>query len=886
MVKIRNHKPRLNLPTNGFVALAVVLILLAGLVGTAVAMTEHSYDGDSPGPLYKTAVTPNKQLRVHRVSNVNFSITNYGMFGSQGREDIDSLTGEPAPSCEFPAGSNLEYLFQGALWIGAVVERENNPGVFDTLVSIGNDGWWGDIYEMYPATPPGGNILMLSTRGINAPPYADSVGNIPNDLPNRPFRAISEQDFVAVVYDTNTSAPSPDPNDGRPHNPLGLRIVQKSYSWSYEYAEDFILIDFEITNIKDNALKNVWIGLYIDADVWHMSEETHFNPEAGAQDDICGFMQWYVDRENDSTEIFTAWIADNNGLGIPSAPSFDALSARGVSGCRVVRAPTDRLEYGFNWWISNMTSTYDWGPMTSHNDSILNRLFPSGVFPGGGKGTPGGDRAKYFVMSNGEFDYDQIYCNLDWRPQGWVANTAQDPADLANGYDTRYLYSFGPFDSIAAGATLPLTVGYICGANLHKDPMNYQLNLRSRTTDRNAINAYYGNLNFNDFATNAQWAEWVYDNPGRDSCYVNGSWEVDGDSGEFSWVYSNNGRDSSKFWTKGDGCADFQGPPPPPSPRLNVNTDRGYVEITWSSENPALYGPSPEDFIDPFSGRKDFEGYKIYISYDELNWTPRGQYDRIDWIPVTRDSTRADSLSPWEKYWAINKDKIYPLTTDEVLTLDPNAEFNHPSDTLTTTRYWMAQDLNIGLDAIIDSIEVVAPGDTIFHYKFTMDSLKESRGVYFAVSAFDFGNPQTDLSPLESARSINSTLVYPVRKTDPLIVYPNPYRIDGMYREDGYEDPDSSGWHEQDRRIWFSNLPDDQWAIIRIWTLDGDLIRALTYDPRESIGNPPGIIYWDLISRNTQAVVSGMYLYSVEYHSISPGIPNKQSEIGKFVIIK
>ncbi len=886
MVKIRNHKPQLYQSPRGLTVIIAVLILLAGFVNPANAMTEYSYDGDSPGPLYKTAVTPNKQLRVHRVSNVNFSITNYGMFGSQGREEIDSLTGEPAPSCEFPAGSNLEYLFQGALWIGAVVERANNPGVYDTLVSIGNDGWWGSIFEMYPATPPGGNILMLSTRGKNSPPYADSVGTIPSDLPNRTFRAISEQDFIAVFYDTNTTAPTPDPNDGRPHNPLGLRIVQKSYSWSYEYAEDFILIDFEITNIKDRALKNVWIGLYIDADVWHMSEATHGNAEMGAQDDICGFLPWYVDRNNDSTEIYTAWIADNNGMGVADAPSFSSTSARGVSGCRVVRAPTSNFEYGFNWWISNVTAEYDWGPMTSINDSILSRLFPGGVFPGGGKGTPGGDRAKYFVMSNGEFDYDQIYCNLDWTSQGWVRNTSQDPNDLANGYDTRYLYSFGPFDSIPAGGTLPLTVGYICGANLHKDPHNYQLNLRTRTSDRNAINTYYSNLNFSDFATNAQWAEWVYDNPGRDSCYVDGIWQVDGDSGDFRWVYSNNGRDSTKYWIKGDGCPDFQGPPPPPSPRIDVITDRGYVKVVWSSRNPAGYGPSPEDFIDPFSGKKDFEGYKIYVSYDELNWTLRAQYDRIDWIPVTRDSIWNDTTGQWQRFWSINKDKIYPLTTDEVLAIDPNAEFNRPADSLTTIRYWMPQDLNLGLDALIDSIEIVAPGDTIFHYKYIMDNLQESRGIYFAVSAYDFGNPQTDLSPLESARSINSTLVYPVRKTDPLIVYPNPYRIDGMYREDGYEDPDSSGWHEQDRRIWFSNLPDDQWAIIRIWTLDGDLIRALTYDPRESMGNPPGIIYWDLISRNTQAVVSGMYLYSVEYHSIVDGVPNKPSEIGKFVIIK
>jgi hypothetical protein len=877
MIKIRNHKPRLCLPNGGIMAIAVVLILLVGPIGTALAMTEHRYDGGSSGPLYKTAVTPNKQLRVHRVSNVNFSITNYGMFGSQGREVIDSLTGELAPSCEFPAGSNLEYLFQGSLWIGAVVERPNNPGVFDTLVSIGNDGWWGDLFELYPATPPGGNILMLSKRGQNAPPYADSVGSIPNDLVGRTFHAVSEQDLISVFYDTNTTAPSVDPNDGRQHRPLGLRIVQKSYSWSYEYAEDFILIDFEISNIGNAALKNVWIGLYIDADVWQISEDTHNDPEAGAQDDICGFLRYYVDRNNDSTEIFTAWIADNNGLGVASAPSFDALSARGVSGCRVVRAPTDSLEYGFNWWISNMTSAFDWGPMTNHNDSVLNRLFPTGVFPGGGKGTPGGDRAKYYEMSNGEFDYDQIYCNID--TVGWVDNTSQDPNDLANGYDTRYLYSFGPFDSIAAGATLPLTVGYICGANLHRDPMNYQQSLRTHTAERQYVDRYYRNLNFSDFATNAQWAEWVYDNPGRDSCFEDGIWSVDGDSGEFEWVYSNNHLDSSKFWIKGDGCPDFQGPPPPPSPVLEVSTDKGHVDIRWSSKNPPGYGPSPEEFIDPFSARKDFEGYEIYLSYDEQNWIPRGHYDRIDFVPVTKDTT----VNP--PVWVVNKEKIFPLTRDSVLMVDPNAIFGRPIDTLNVYKYWIAQDLNLGLDAIIESREEVTPGDTVYHYRFTIDSLQESRGVYFAVSAFDFGNPQTDLSPLESARSINSTLVYPVRKTDPIMVYPNPYRIDGQYAELGYEDPDNSGWHEQDRRLWFSNLPDDQWAIIRIWTLDGDLIRAITYDPRNSIGNPPGIVSWDLISRNTQAVVSGMYLFSVEYHSINGG-SNKKSEIGKFVIIK
>ena len=38
------------------------------------------------------------------------------------------------------------------------------------------------------------------------------------------------------------------------------------------------------------------------------------------------------------------------------------------------------------------------------------------------------------------------------------------------------------------------------------------------------------------------------------------------------------------------------------------------------------------------------------------------------------------------------------------------------------------------------------------------------------------------------------------------------------------------------------------------------------------------MLAWDLISRNTQAVVSGIYLYSVE--------SAQGTQVGKFVIIK
>jgi hypothetical protein len=60
---------------------------------------------------------------------------------------------------------------------------------------------------------------------------------------------------------------------------------------------------------------------------------------------------------------------------------------------------------------------------------------------------------------------------------------------------------------------------------------------------------------------------------------------------------------------------------------------------------------------------------------------------------------------------------------------------------------------------------------------------------------------------------------------------------------------------------------------VRIFTLAGDLVEILTPESQEG-----GTSYWDLISRNGQDVVSGIYLYSVE----SPS----GSTIGKMVVVR
>ena len=102
--------------------------------------------------------------------------------------------------------------------------------------------------------------------------------------------------------------------------------------------------------------------------------------------------------------------------------------------------------------------------------------------------------------------------------------------------------------------------------------------------------------------------------------------------------------------------------------------------------------------------------------------------------------------------------------------------------------------------------------------------------------------------------------------------YPNPYRIDGNYSANKYEEGGIYG-----KRIRFANLPPR--CTIRIYTLDGDLVKEIDHEKDPSALDAT-VGEWDLISRNTQAVVSGIYLFSVQDKE------SGKNQVGKFVIIK
>ena len=820
-----------------------------------------------------TIQVPIFDRRLHYTGPVWFTITNFGSIGTgAGRvaqRDRDELRIRYSPSFEFPAGSRNEYLYQGGLWVGGIV------GI-DTLVSVSFSGGVADF------------------EWISYDTITESSNNKSSIFFDPQARA--DQEYYAQYADT-TILFGVDELENRPHRPLHLGVSQRSYGWADRFARQFVIVECWIKNIGTRAIDQLACGLYVDADVSNSTVES-FSLVPQAADDVAGYLDRAANLQRSDIDdpINVGWVADNDGD--PQGKSFAVNSPNGALGVRILRVPPgEGLSY--NWWVpSGGALNYSWGPVR------YARRMPSPRE----LGEPYGDRNRYYVMTNHEIDYPQMESGVEHIGQGWRERPRLASCDVADGDDARFLISAGPAcDLLRPGDSVPFVYAICAGENMHTIP--------GRRFDCRYPDEYEQTMNGAGLALAATWASWIYDTPGFDT-------DGDGYRGEFHLINCDSvdtnggGFGCDTLFYTGDlgpppgpdgncmphaGAPDYVGPETPPCPQsgqdFTVESRPTEIIVRWSGRN-------TEVVRDPLSRRFDFEGYRLYVSRSNVSgqYTLISSWDREDFLRFTYDP---DPPGRWiqerdpislEKLRSMYGDDFNPLRyptpspyfcfRDTIIRdgrEDIRCSYFEPVADNRANTYFDGGGLQHNvIQRIRDTSYVGELGDTLTfgYYEAHLTNLNPSEGLYVTVTAFDYGDPSIGLEPLESLPGHCYQFAYPVYSADVVAdsalevsVYPNPYksRFEGhggvltSYYEQRYEAPEKQGikggLQHDERRIWFINLPAK--ATIRIYTLDGDLVREIDH-PDPFLSTYPSMVGWDLITRNAQPVVSGIYIWRVE----------------------
>ncbi|UCG62702.1 MAG: hypothetical protein JSV52_05295 [Candidatus Zixiibacteriota bacterium] len=807
---------------------------------------------------------PAIEQSAHTVGKLQLSVCSNGALGSSlYTNQIDAFTGEWWPPLSYPKDRPNWWVRGITLSIGAIVGS-------DTMVSM-----TGGAYAFYETWPDQESYYGLIPQTV----YAESKWYDED--------AISEQDLYCVWSDTFDVDKWVCPFDVTcNHKPIGIKVRQRSMAWSWDYADDFVLVHYEIENISDQQITKAYFGLNPSPLVLDL-----MNPASSLGDDLTGFYASHTGSAEcgfvDTLNI--AYWMDNDGDAL--GPEWSQECVRNVVGVRFLQVPAGADRTNYNWWsmFLNWPVNYEFGPRRAHTEEDPFVEFDSGIL-----GSPRTDRDRYYILSHPEIDYDQMYTAVDHTQEGWMPppNPAYAIA-LANGYGISASLSIGPFD-IAPGHVQEVTVAVVGGENVHVKPDDRLL------FDPAFPDQYYESLDFSSLAENSLWASWIYDNPGFDT-------DGDGDSGSYrvccaDTIFTDTGGPyimCDTFWYKGDGIPDFRGVSPPPAPELRIEPKVGSLTLRFN-------GLKPETTVNQFFQEIRFEGYRVYIGRDDRQGSMSlyTSYDRDDYMKFVfniwryeveeRVYTREElqqlygdphGIEDFDPLYFNEDNPFTPANTDSIFYfatvgynqsafgVDTPIRKSYPNQPYPST-------LNPD-DA--DPDELTEDGYfKYFEYELVIDDLLPTVPYYISVTAFDRGSTILGLASSESPISNNTQAAYPLASTEEVAandlkvyVYPNPYRGDVDYQAQGFENRYGLLAPDRMHRIHFANLPPV--CTIYIYSLDGDLVRKLEH---HYPGGGPEAMHeeWNMITRNTQLVESGLYYWVVE--------SEEGTQMGKLVIIK
>ncbi|MFH0777538.1 MAG: hypothetical protein V2A71_02800 [Candidatus Eisenbacteria bacterium] len=293
-------------------------------------------------------------IRIHDVSNIGMTVTNYGFLGNN--------FVNRSPSLEYPLGSTIDHLIRAGMWVGAITAEG------DTLVTTGTvDGYW-----MTPS--PVGVEFAPATRGI------EEVSALLNSKYYHPG-AFSEQDFVAFYSDSFPAGSKPSE-----HVTQGLLVRQRSMVWSYDLADAFVLCNFTLKNFSSSFLGAVHLGMYSELASGKKGAYQNWPPSG-----------WFDKKDITYYDTLRMVSEHHYTFQDGAAPSWGAVKLLGV---KVNGVPVDlsTRTVSFNWW--------DWDPGATDKDEDTERylLMSNGELdPTLGAEAPLYDAVE--LLSVGPFDY-------------------------------------------------------------------------------------------------------------------------------------------------------------------------------------------------------------------------------------------------------------------------------------------------------------------------------------------------------------------------------------------------------------------------------------------------------------------------------------------------
>jgi hypothetical protein len=819
---------------------ALLFLLLSTLASSALSKDKRydSYDKLSdPDRIWVLDCSA-----IHNVGNLQMNVTNWGCFGSYPNSTQPTAD---CPSAQWPANSGVEHLWIAGLWVGA---RKGGIPVVSTAAfqrefrPPGNEDPLARIYESFEG--------MFGGARLPAPPDDDSDGLFDEDWRNgvdddgdgavdEDFAAISQQMFTCWYTDDHPQSVVVNPE----HTPLHLFVRQESYQWEDEQFYDFVGVEYQILNYGHDIIEDIYIGFFADCDVGLRTDDEY------AQDDCTGLYQGYrCARRGDvmvPVYVSVAYFYDCDG--------DDGLSP-GYFGICFLGHDIDPLGESAPATVG----------ITSYQNFSGDQPFENG-------GDPNDDYQRYDLMSRTNFD-----------------RNAEVPRDY------RMLMATGPFRELLPDSVMTLQVAFVCGYGLEG----------MLDAAANATMVFEGNW-FNidgDPQTGIN---------GRETPVYGPVSEVDPDTcdadftllsaarGEVIWVNADCARERELFanrilcGTSDVTLEDFMtgvggretnvkwlvGTAPPP-PAMRLVPGDGKVTILWDNFSEATPDPSTLQY--------DFEGYRVWradgwhrpvgtsvqTGPERDLWQLLDERDLVNGVGTDRGFKMPVSEGGWE---------YEPLTSldsrDEILAYFEENLVYYPNDSVPCPPGLSLQEC--------DTLEAMAKyrlgheGGTQY-YQYVDDSVHNGMHYFYSLTAFDhiitagvpvrlgkFGEPASNFQYVTAISDAQEAAAF---DDDEVFVVPNPATTGSMapwHLEPNMNDPTGI-------KVEFRNLPACR-STIRVFTLSGDLVQVLYHDGSDGSGT----LAWDLVSRNSQDVTSGVYLFTVD-----PDGGGFSKTVGKFVVIR